>query len=37
MLQKWITSIGLDIGTSTTKLIVSKLLIANQQNQFTLP
>jgi len=26
MLQKWITSIGLDIGTSTTKLIVSKLL-----------
>jgi ethanolamine utilization protein EutA len=37
MLQKWITSIGLDIGTSTTKLIVSKLLIANQQNQFMLP
>ncbi|MGG0453395.1 ethanolamine ammonia-lyase reactivating factor EutA [Priestia megaterium] len=37
MLQKWITSIGLDIGTSTTKLIVSKLLIANQQKQFTLP
>lgn len=37
MLQKWMMSIGLDIGTSTTKLIVSKLLIANQQNQFTLP
>ncbi|SDN08365.1 ethanolamine utilization protein EutA [Fictibacillus solisalsi] len=31
------TSIGLDIGTSTTKLIVSELLIAQSQDQFTLP
>ncbi|MGI8386789.1 ethanolamine ammonia-lyase reactivating factor EutA [Robertmurraya sp. P23] len=33
----WITSIGLDIGTSTTKFIVSHLSIAEQGSPFHLP
>lgn len=33
----WITSIGLDIGTSTTKFIVSHLSIAEQDSPFHLP
>ncbi|MGG1573475.1 ethanolamine ammonia-lyase reactivating factor EutA [Fictibacillus sp. NRS-1165] len=37
MTRQWMTSIGLDIGTSTTKLIVSELLIAQSTDQFTLP
>ncbi|MDN4524003.1 ethanolamine ammonia-lyase reactivating factor EutA [Fictibacillus fluitans] len=37
MTRQWITSIGLDIGTSTTKLIASELLISQSQDQFTLP
>ncbi|KSU82120.1 ethanolamine utilization protein [Fictibacillus enclensis] len=37
MTRQWMTSIGLDIGTSTTKLIISELLIAQSHDQFTLP
>lgn len=37
MEQNWITSIGLDIGTSTTKFIVSRLLIDQTKNRFSLP
>lgn len=37
MTREWMTSIGLDIGTSTTKLIVSELLIAQSPDSFTLP
>jgi len=36
-LENWITSIGLDIGTSTTKFIVSHLSIAEQGSPFHLP
>lgn len=36
-LGNWITSIGLDIGTSTTKFIVSHLSIAEQGSPFHLP
>lgn len=35
--ENWMTSIGLDIGTSTTKFIVSRLLISETGNRFSLP
>lgn len=37
MNKNWVTSIGLDIGTSTTKMIVSRLLIDETKNRFSLP
>ncbi|MGP7818189.1 ethanolamine ammonia-lyase reactivating factor EutA [Niallia sp. 01092] len=37
MSDRWITSIGIDIGTSTTKFIVSHLLIGEQGDRFSLP
>ena len=37
MPENWITSIGLDIGTSTTKFIASQLLISESGNGFSLP
>ncbi|WP_141433194.1 ethanolamine ammonia-lyase reactivating factor EutA [Bacillus sp. 03113] len=37
MADHWITSIGLDIGTSTTKFIVSHLHIGEQGDRFSLP
>ncbi|WP_350019413.1 ethanolamine ammonia-lyase reactivating factor EutA [Priestia flexa] len=37
MTTRWITSIGLDIGTSTTKLIVSELLVNQVNGAFSLP
>lgn len=36
-MSNWITSIGLDIGTSTTKFIVSHLSIAEHGSPFHLP
>ncbi|CAM3019578.1 ethanolamine ammonia-lyase reactivating factor EutA [Paenibacillus sediminis] len=36
-MEQWITSIGLDIGTSTTKFIVSRLLIKQTNDRFNLP
>lgn len=35
--EKWITSVGIDLGTSTTKLIVSHLQIALISPAFALP
>lgn len=35
--KEWITSIGIDIGTSTTKCIISRLYIQISNNGFTLP
>ncbi|WP_342046073.1 ethanolamine ammonia-lyase reactivating factor EutA [Bacillus sp. OTU530] len=35
--DNWITSIGLDIGTSTTKFIVSQLLVQQTGDRFSLP
>ncbi|WP_318502348.1 ethanolamine ammonia-lyase reactivating factor EutA [Bacillus sp. T3] len=37
MEENWISSIGIDIGTSTTKFIVSQLLISEAGNSFSLP
>lgn len=37
MNENWVTSIGLDIGTSTTKFIVSRLLVNETKNRFSLP
>lgn len=37
MTTRWITSIGLDVGTSTTKLIVSELLVNQINGAFSLP
>lgn len=36
-MKNWITSVGIDIGTSTTKLIVSNLRLSDISNGFTLP
>lgn len=37
MEEKWITSVGIDIGTSTTKWIVSKLKLMKTSGGFSLP
>lgn len=37
MKEKWFTSIGLDLGTSTTKFIVSRLFIEERNDGFSLP
>jgi ethanolamine utilization protein EutA len=37
MRQQWLTSVGIDVGTSTTKMIVSKLKIARMSSPFALP
>ncbi|MCL6458702.1 MAG: ethanolamine ammonia-lyase reactivating factor EutA, partial [Gorillibacterium sp.] len=35
--DQWVTSIGIDLGTGTTKLIVSKLRISRLSNDYSLP
>ncbi|WP_223067520.1 ethanolamine ammonia-lyase reactivating factor EutA [Paenibacillus caui] len=35
--EEWITSLGIDLGTSTTKLIVSRLQIKRTANAFSMP
>ncbi|MCS7464603.1 ethanolamine ammonia-lyase reactivating factor EutA [Paenibacillus doosanensis] len=35
--EQWITSVGIDIGTSTTKLIVSRLKLARTSGALALP
>ncbi|KYG27962.1 ethanolamine ammonia-lyase reactivating factor EutA [Priestia endophytica] len=37
MSEYWIKSIGIDIGTSTTKVILSRLLINERKDGFSLP
>jgi ethanolamine utilization protein EutA len=37
MEEKWITSVGIDIGTSTTKWIMSKLKLMKTSGGFSLP
>lgn len=37
MREQWLTSVGIDVGTSTTKMIVSKLKIARMSSPFALP
>jgi len=37
MREQWLTSVGIDVGTSTTKMIVSKLKIARMSSSFALP
>ncbi len=37
MEEKWITSVGLDVGTSTTKLIVSQLRLARVSGRTDIP
>lgn len=36
MSSEWMTSVGLDVGTSTTKFVVSRLRVAVKGNPFTL-
>lgn len=36
-LEQWLTSVGIDIGTSTTKLIVSRLRLGRMSGTFSLP
>ncbi|MGG4143334.1 ethanolamine ammonia-lyase reactivating factor EutA [Paenibacillus algorifonticola] len=36
-LEKWLTSVGIDLGTSTTKWIVSKLKVVETSGGFSLP
>ncbi|WP_018756959.1 ethanolamine ammonia-lyase reactivating factor EutA [Paenibacillus terrigena] len=35
--EEWLTSVGIDVGTSTTKMIVSRLRIARMSSTFALP
>ncbi|WP_429372466.1 ethanolamine ammonia-lyase reactivating factor EutA [Paenibacillus sp. DS2015] len=35
--EQWITSVGIDLGTSTTKMIVSRLRLSRSSNSFSLP
>ncbi|MCQ6561848.1 ethanolamine ammonia-lyase reactivating factor EutA [Paenibacillus mendelii] len=35
--EEWITSVGIDLGTSTTKCIVSRLRLARKSGAFALP
>ncbi|WP_373228867.1 ethanolamine ammonia-lyase reactivating factor EutA [Cohnella sp.] len=35
--DEWITSVGIDLGTSTTKMIVSRLRISRISNAFSMP
>jgi ethanolamine utilization protein EutA len=35
--DEWITSVGIDLGTSTTKMIVSRLRISRISNTFSMP
>lgn len=37
MAEQWITSVGLDIGTSTTKLVISRLQIVRSSGALSLP
>lgn len=37
MEEQWITSVGIDIGTSTTKMIVSRLRLARTSSALSLP
>lgn len=37
MEEQWITSVGIDLGTSTTKLIVSRLRLGRMSSAFSLP
>lgn len=37
MADQWITSVGLDIGTSTTKMVISKLKIVRSSGVLSLP
>jgi ethanolamine utilization protein EutA len=37
MEEEWITSVGIDLGTSTTKFIVSRLRIGRMSSSFSLP
>ncbi len=37
MAETWITSVGIDLGTSTTKLIVSRLRLGRTSSSFSLP
>ncbi len=37
MEEQWITSVGIDLGTSTTKLIVSRLRLGRMSSHFSLP
>ncbi|MFC5448496.1 ethanolamine ammonia-lyase reactivating factor EutA [Paenibacillus aestuarii] len=37
MEDQWITSVGIDIGTSTTKMIVSRLRLSRTSNALSLP
>ncbi|MFM1652146.1 ethanolamine ammonia-lyase reactivating factor EutA [Brevibacillus sp. B_LB10_24] len=37
MEEQWITSVGIDLGTSTTKFIVSRLRLARMSSHFSLP
>lgn len=37
MEEKWITSVGIDLGTSTTKFIVSQLRLGRMSSAFSLP
>ncbi|MFE1627194.1 ethanolamine ammonia-lyase reactivating factor EutA [Brevibacillus reuszeri] len=35
--EQWIQSVGIDVGTSTTKMIVSRLRLGRMSSTFTLP
>ena len=35
--EAWITSVGIDIGTSTTKMIASRLRLGRTSSSFALP
>ncbi|RNB90499.1 ethanolamine utilization protein [Brevibacillus fluminis] len=37
MEEQWITSVGIDLGTSTTKFIVSRLRLGRMSSTFSLP
>ncbi|MGE5704726.1 MAG: ethanolamine ammonia-lyase reactivating factor EutA [Clostridia bacterium] len=37
MEEQWITSVGIDLGTSTTKFIVSRLRLGRMSSAFSLP
>ena len=37
MKDQWLTSVGIDVGTSTTKMIISRLRIARMSSPFALP
>lgn len=35
--EQWLTSVGIDVGTSTTKMIISRLRLARMSSTFALP